>query len=219
MDLKYKELVPVIIQRLKAAHDPKRAKIRALFFKTEHKFFERHIRNKKVLIAGSGLGDDSFELARYNKRVVGVELLKDLIVLSRKRLKKRPGLKNLSFVNDDFMNLEFSKHTFDVVVLNMGTIGDFKNKKKILKELLRVGKIVYFDFYPPTLAGLKKRKEMHKEELWQGVRIKNNAVISGDGLYSVSISKEEITKMVKSIGAKIRYYKLCDFAVMAEVAK
>ena len=40
----------------------------------------------------------------------------------------------------------------------MGTIGDFEDKKTILRELLRVAKKVYFDFYPPT------KKRVRKEE-------------------------------------------------------
>jgi SAM-dependent methyltransferase len=129
------------------------------------------------------------------------------------------GIKNIKFKQGDFKSLNYPNNYFDSVVLNMGTIGDFKDKEGILKEFLRVGKKVYFDFYPPIKKGLMKRKKMYEEEEWKNVKIKDEAVVSDDGLYSESISKEEIKKIVDKLRAKVSFYDFCDFSTMAEVTK
>jgi ubiquinone/menaquinone biosynthesis C-methylase UbiE len=218
MELEYKKLVKTIIERLTTAHDSTKAKIRGMFFQKENQFFKEHIKNQRVLVAGSGLGHDSFELARYNKKIVGIELLKELINIAQEKLKKF-GLRNIEFKQGDFTKLQYPDNHFDSAVLNMGTISDFKNRAETIKELLRVSNTVYLDFYPPTSKGLQTRKKMYKEEEWQNVRIKGNVVISDDGLFSTSISKREISEMVEAIGAKVKYYPLRDFAVMAEIRK
>ena len=79
MALDYKLSTENIKERLLAAHNPKQAIIRGQFFEAEYDLFQKNIRNQKVLVAGSGLGHDSFELARYNREVIGVELLKPLV--------------------------------------------------------------------------------------------------------------------------------------------
>jgi len=88
MSLKYEDS-KIIKKRLEVAHNPRIAKIRGEFFQREYSFFKRYIKNQRVLIAGAGLGHDSFELAKYNKEVIGIELLKDLVKESKKIANKR----------------------------------------------------------------------------------------------------------------------------------
>jgi len=59
MALDYKLSTENIKQRLLVAHDPNQAVIRGKFFEAEYTFFREHIRNQRVLVAGSGLGHDS----------------------------------------------------------------------------------------------------------------------------------------------------------------
>ena len=218
MEMNYKNIIEIVRKKLENAHNPKISKIRTKFFTKEYNFFKNHIKNKNVLVAGSGLGHDSIALAKHNKKVVGIELIKQYIEIANYR-SKILGLKNIYFERGDFRKLKYPNKSFDIAVLNMGTIGDFKNKKEVLNELLRVAKKVYFDFYPPTENGLNKRKKMYEEEGWNNVQIKNYALVSKDGLYSKSISKEEINKVVKDIKAKAKCYNFCDFSTMAEVMK
>lgn len=216
MSLRYRNNVKIIISRLEKAHNPKISKIRDLFFKKEYKFFRDHIHNKRVLIAGSGLGHDSFELARYNKEIVGIDILNYLLKVAISRSKKL-NLHNVLFEKGDFNRLKYKNKSFDASILNMGTISDFDNKSKIIKELLRISKILYLDFYPPSYNNLKTRKKMYKEEGWKDVRIIEDKIVSKDGLESNSISKEHLTKIIKSLGAVVKYHKLCSFSVMAEI--
>lgn len=205
-----------IVERLKIAHDPNQAKVRAYFFEKENEFFRRNINNQIVLVAGSGLGHDSFELAKYNKRVIGVEFDETLIQIAEKRAKEL-GLQNIEFRKEDITSLNYSTNDFNSAVLNMGTISNFDNKEGVIKSLLRVSQTVYLDFYPPIPKGLKIRKKMYEEEKWNNVQIKDTAIISEDGLESVSITEKKMTEIVSSIDAKVKYYSLCEFAVIAKI--
>jgi len=218
MSLRYKNNENVIIKRLQISHDTNKSKIRAYFFEKEYEFFRKHIIGEKVLVAGSGLGHDSFELAKYNKEVIGIEIL-DLILEKSNDLLKNENINNVKFIKMDFNKLNYPDSSFDAVVLNMGTISDFFNKSKIIKELLRVADIVYLDFYPPSKEGFEKRKKMYEEEGWINVKVEGKTIVSDDGLESASISEEEMTKIVNSTEAKAKYYPLCDFATMAEIKK
>ncbi|KYK26819.1 hypothetical protein AYK26_04500 [Euryarchaeota archaeon SM23-78] len=216
MALDYKGTFDISFKMLETAHDPNQAKIRAYFFEKENEFFRKHIRNQKVLVAGSGLGHDSFELARYNKQVIGIELHEPLVEIAKKRAQEL-GLKNVEFRGGDFTQLDYKDKSFDSAVLNMGTIGTLEDKVKAIKELLRIANLVYLDFYPPTQTGLQIRKKMYEEEKWKNVRINDTRIVSDDGLDSIPISKKEMSEIVNSINARVKYYPLCDFAVMAEI--
>lgn len=207
-----------IVKRLEIAHNPKQSIIRGKFFEKEHAFFNKYIKGKKVLVAGSGLGHDSFILARNNEEVIGIEILEPLVKIANFNLKKNK-IDNLCFMVGDISNLDYSDEEFDVAILNMGTIGNFENKGKILRELLRVARKVYFDFYPPSRNNLEIRRKMYSEELWKNVRISKNRIISDDGLESTSLSKEEVNKIIRDIGAKVKYHLLNEFSLMAEIEK
>ncbi|MDD4412528.1 MAG: methyltransferase domain-containing protein [Patescibacteria group bacterium] len=214
MSLSYHDKEGVIFSRLEVAHNPAIAKIRGEFFEIENKFLRNYIQNEKVLVAGSGLGHDALELAKNNLEVVGVELLEALVIYSNKKAIEA-DFKNLKFICGDINKLPFKDNFFDSCVLNMGTIGNFDNKKEIINELLRVSNKLYFDFYPPTKKGLERRKEMYTQEGWENVLIMDNALVSDDGLYSKSINKSDIQKIANDLKADISFYTLNDFAVMA----
>jgi len=205
-----------IINALEIANNPKKSEIRAEFLNSEKNFFRKHIKNKKVLVAGSGLGYDSFYIAEFNKEVIGVEISRPILKISKTRLKKN-GLKNVKFKQGDFRKLKYKNKSFDCAVLNMGTIGNFSNKTGIIKELLRVANVVYLDFYKTSRKMMEKRKEMYETEGWTNVRIKGKSVVSDDGMDSESISKKEFSVIMKLAGGKAKYYHLCDFAIMAEI--
>mgnify|MGYP001614302780 CR=1 FL=1 len=216
MALNYKKLANLAFEALTSAHNPKKAKIRGYFFKKEYQFFRKHIRNKRVLVAGSGLGHDSFEIAKYNKKVVGVNILKKLLDISKKRVKEM-GIKNVKFEYGNIIKLKYKNKYFDVAVLNMGTIDNFDDKEKIIKELLRVSNTVYLDFYPPNKMILERRKNMYQEEGFKDLKIRDDKIISKTGFESGSISKNEMNLILKSINAKAKYYNFCDISIMAEI--
>mgnify|MGYP001568000674 FL=1 len=60
---------------------------------------------------------------------------------------------------------------------------------------------------------------MYKEENWKNVKVQDENITSEDGLYSKSISREEIKKIVQEINAEVKFYSFCDFSLMAEVTE
>lgn len=217
MALNYQLSTERIRNRLIVAHS-KKAKICAKFFTAENRFFKEHIYNQAVLVAGSGLGHDSFELAKFNKKITGIELL-ELLVQESKKIAEKRNVRNVSFELGNIAALRYPVNKFNTVVLNMGTFGNFDNKKKILSELLRVAKTVYFDFYLPTRAGFSERIKMYAQEKWVNPRVEKSAIVSDDGLYSASLSKKEVRKIVRALNANVKFYHFHPFAVMAEVTK
>ncbi|MEK6926203.1 MAG: class I SAM-dependent methyltransferase, partial [Nanoarchaeota archaeon] len=150
-------------QRLSTANNSKISKIRGKFFADEDNFYRKNIKNKIVLVAGSGLGNDAIRISKYNKKVVGIDILPKLVSFSEKRRKKL-GIKNISFKVGDIKKLKYKNNSFDVAVLNMGTIGNFDNKAEIIKELLRACKEAYIDFYQDSKKSRERRKKMYEEE-------------------------------------------------------
>lgn len=55
----YKKIDNLLLERLVVAHS-KSAVIRTKFFEKEFGFFRKHIRDKNVFVAGSGLGQRCF---------------------------------------------------------------------------------------------------------------------------------------------------------------
>jgi len=202
-------------ERLTTANNPKISKIRAEFFVKENNFLEKYLKNKFVLVAGSGLGHDSFRIAEYAKKVIGVDILQKLVDHSIKNNKQ----KNLSFELGDFKNLKYEDDYFDATVLNMGTIGNFDDKEIVIRELMRVSKKLYIDFYINSDYALKKRKKMYEEELWRNVKVNGKKIVSGDGLESNPVYKEELDGIANNLGVKVDFYEFCDIAIMAVFIK
>lgn len=203
-----------IYEKLTLAHNPKIAKIRGEFLKKESQFFRQYINNQKVLVAGSGLGHDSIELGRYNKEVLGIELFQNLLESS-----KQYETKKIKFLRGDIRNIPCLDNTFDCSILNMGSIGNFDNKKEILSELIRVSKKIYFDFYINTDYSLKKRVKMYEEEGWKNVKIIGEEIKSEDGLHSEPTYKKDLKIIAKDLSTKIKFYDMCDIAFMAKIIK
>lgn len=199
----------LVFDRLLVAHSNK-AVIRAKFFEKEFAFFKKHIKDKNVFVAGSGLGQDSIELAKYNHNVVGVELSELAVNYSNKK-----KLLNVKFICSDFLKDEYGH--FDVAVLNMGTIGNFENKGEVITSLLKKADKVYLDFYTPNC--FEERKQMYEEEGWEKVSEKNGVLSNFEGLESKSITRKEMEKIFLGVGAIGRFYRINEFTLMAEIEK
>ena len=217
--LKYKKISSKLIAlMLSRAHNPRRAKIRTAFFKDEYALLKEKIVNQDVLVAGSGLGHDAFILAKNNRRIVGVDIIGSFIIHARRRAKKLK-IQNVDFYKSDIMRLPHPADYFDAAVLNMGTIGNFDDTTLLIKKLLHVTKKLYFDFYSPSKTSLLIRKKMYEEESWSKLYIKGKLIVNEDGFESRSFSKTQIKKIVETLGSKVKFYAISNFAYMAEVTK
>ena len=215
----------MIIERLLAAHNPDKAIIRDQVKQAEYKFFREHIRNQKVLVCGSGLGHDSFELASYNEAVVGYEMLEKLVdYATQERIKRK--LKNVLFMHIDLLKLSFGDQLslsdfLDTAIMNMGTMCNFEpdEQREIIELVLRLVKkqTFFFSFYPPTKKSLEIRQRMYAEEYWVKTHLEGTTIVSEDGLFSKSYTKQHFRNIVKELGFKIKFHSLLDFVIMAEV--
>lgn len=220
MDFDYsEENYEFVLESIKRGRDKNVCKIRAEIYGLENKFFSDRIRDKNVLVAGSGLGHDSFELAKYNKLVVGVDLLEGLVQKSRK-LALEKGLDNVSFEVQDFFYLPYYDKEFDVSVLNSGTICNYVKREDLLKELFRVSDKVVFDYYLPGERNLKRRLAMYGEEGFHGsLYLDGEKFFDEAGFVSYAVENKELSDIARSLGAKIKIYSLFDFVNMAELYK
>jgi ubiquinone/menaquinone biosynthesis C-methylase UbiE len=215
MSFKYKENEDKVFKYLILANDPLLSKRRKLFFKSESNFFKKNITGQKVLVAGSGLGHDSAKLSKYNKKVIGVEILKKLHNYSKKKFR----FKNLKFINKDIKDLDYKDKYFDSAVLNMGTIGNFNDRYilEIIKVLIRLSKTLYINFYKKDKVSLKERYKMYLEEGWLIPKIKNNIFYTSDGYFSRSFSKDDFNKYIIKLNLRVKYYNLNKFTIMAKI--
>lgn len=199
----------LIFDRLLIAHSNK-ATIRSKFFEKEFAFFKKHITNKNVFVAGSGLGHDAISLAQHNSSVLGVEISSLAVNYANKK-----KLLNVKFILGDFLEDDYGH--FDVSVLNMGTIGNFDDKENVITSLLKKADKVYLDFYTPSC--FEERIQMYEEEGWKNVREENGVIVNSEGLESKSITRKEMEKILLKVGAKGKFYRINEFTLMVEIEK
>ncbi len=213
MSLDYQANVERVKQALLTVHDPNIAKVRAEFLEAENRFFREHIRDRRVLIGGAGLGHDVIELAKYNKRVVGVEVVDEFVRYAKDKVK---GLNNVEIHKGDMRELFYDDDSFDASVLNLGTITGLSEKGRIIDELVRVSGKAYIDIYLDDENSINRRIKMYQEEGWKNVRYEGGAIVGEGVLYSKAILLDDFSKITKH---EVRYHPLTDFAVMTEITK
>jgi len=210
-----------IARMLRNAHNPEVCTIRKDFFQAEFDFLKQHIRWKDVLIAWSGLGHDSFELAEYCTYITWIELIQAFVDEANENVKKT-NYTNISFIQGDVFKLEYPDKHFDIAILNMWTIGNFDDKEKVIASLLRVAKIVYFWFRVPEEKDIPLRLKMYEEEKTleeisfqiEGTTIKEMV----SWLESNCTAEEDIQDISKKIWAKVSFYPIFKSFTMAEVS-
>ncbi len=215
----YKSLEEEVARLLDNAHNRELAPTRCAFFDDEFAFFETNIRNRNVLVVGCGLGHDSFELAKYNAHVTGIDIFPSYVAESTKRLKQFPHLQNVDFQVADILANNFSKNQFDIAILNMGTICNFDNKADFLLEMTRVAHLAYVDFYIPGPSGREKRGKFYTEEGFIKVLLREDEFYNADGFSSKAISKEDFAKIVNESGLHASYIPINSYTLMAPVWK
>lgn len=105
-------------------------------FKNTSINFKSFVKGQNILDAGCGHGRYSFALASLgSKRITAVDYEKSLINLAKKKFKK----KNLTFLNQDVLNLRFKSNKFDRIFCN-GVLHHTGNLNKGLSEIFRVCK-------------------------------------------------------------------------------
>jgi SAM-dependent methyltransferase len=208
----YGQVADTVRDRLLAAHDPA-VRLRSHFFQAEQAILDARVRGADVLVAGAGLGHDSFALAAGNRRVVGIELLPSLTQRAE-AARRRLGLANVHFVCGDF-NQPPVHGAFDVAVLNMCTLCTLAEPAVAVSALLRVARRVYADAYLATDDCAQLRLQMHAAEGWTDVALDDHTVVSSDGLWSRGYTVAELQGLARSARARVEVVPMPPFAHMA----
>lgn len=98
------------------------------------------IKNGKLLDIGCSTGRDSFELAkRLGYRVVGIDINK-VSIETANQIKDILNIKNLVFLNIDFLHNNFHDEEFDIIIM-LETLEHMENDLQTIKEINRILKI------------------------------------------------------------------------------
>lgn len=108
----------------------------------EHYYGKGEIDKLTVLDVGASTGIIDNELAKYFKKVIGIDIDKDAIKYANKKFKQR----GLYFKVDDAMNLSFEDNFFDIVICAQ-VYEHVPDDRKLMNEIYRVLKpsgVCYF---------------------------------------------------------------------------
>lgn len=92
-------------------------------------------KNKTVLDIGCGLGQLTYELAKYSKKVYGIDPSDYNVELAW----KRNNSSNIEYLKGDGTNLEFEDNKFDIIV-SSEVIEHVRDFDKFISEIYRVAK-------------------------------------------------------------------------------
>jgi len=98
-----------------------------------YNFVKKFVRGKIVLDLGCGIGDGTYELSKYAKKLVGVELDRARLKCAFDNFIKT----NISYLAMDGCFLAFADNIFDVVV-SLEVIEHLEKQDKFLSEIMRI---------------------------------------------------------------------------------
>ena len=102
----------------------------------------------KVIEVGCGTGQLSLFLARGNRKIYGVDLSQESLILGEK-FREKNQIENVFFIKIDFFDLKFKNNNFDYVISN-GVLHHTKNAQqafKCLVNVLKPGGIIIIGLY------------------------------------------------------------------------
>src|SRR5512146_2531269 len=213
MAMAYGQVAETVRNRLLAAHDPAVAHLRSRFFEAEQRILAERVRDSSVLVAGAGLGHDSFLLAAFNRRVVGVEILPSLAARAEEA-RARQGLDNVHFVCGDFTQPPV-RPVFDAAVLNMCTLCTIAEPAVSVAAVVGVARRVYADAYLADDECEAVRVQMHAGEGWTDLWVQDHVVMSADGLWSRGFTDAELRELGAAADASVELVPMPPFGHMA----
>jgi SAM-dependent methyltransferase len=116
-----------------------------------------HVKDKIVVDVASGTGRSTFDLARYAKKVIGVEPESAMIKIARNTLKKN-GFKNVTFLKGSSDRIPLPDRSVDVVVaITSASFFNADNIRRFVQEAERVlignGSVYSIDVAPGWYGG------------------------------------------------------------------
>ncbi len=114
-----------------------------------------------ILDIATGTADVAIELVKRldAKKVVGLDISKEMLAIGQKKIDKRALDKRIELVLGDSENLSFEDESFDAVTVAFG-VRNFENLEKGLKEMNRVlkkdGEVMVLEFSRPRIFPFKQ---------------------------------------------------------------
>ncbi len=193
----------LVATMLDRAHSTDASMLRQNMLAGEYDCLIPLVTGKNILIAWSWLWHDSFALAPYAKYITGIEILQPFVDIANKRMHER-HIDNIYFIQGDFFTAR-TEIAYDVVVLNMGTIGNFDDKKTAINTLLKLWKVLTVWFREPNINHVTARVDMYKAE-WGLFAVEWTTIREVESwLESTCTSKQEIDNIVADAGARVTY--------------
>ncbi len=136
--LKKIEIGSAIAVRLTKYTGKSKVYIHPKHFLTQNPWYSKYIKkNDTVLDLGSGNGQSAIKVSKLCKKVIGLEIDKDLIEIAQKTAKDKK-VKNVLFTNADLeKDLSLQSNYFDRVIF-LDVLEHLEKRDKILKEIKRV---------------------------------------------------------------------------------
>ena len=191
------------------------------YIQEETKFLRQKIRGQnRVLEAGVGIGRLIPVLAPLIKEFVGIDKAKLMVKKSKEVAKK---YQNVRIVEGKLEKLDkiFSKDYFDFSLCVWNTLGNVKDEVEVLREISKVtSRSIFVTVYKK--GTIEKRKKWYRRV---GIKIrkidrKNEIFYSESGLRSKSYSLEDMEKIAKKSGLKIKQSKvLGEVILLVELIK
>ena len=123
------------------------------------KIFQKYQDKKKTLLdLGSGDGVAVIIASLFFKHCYGIEIDKDFFELSKK-MKKKLEIANVTFIHNDFFNIDFSK--YNILFIAPDKEFTLKLENKLAKELNGILIVYSSVFQPKTLKQINHFKTHH----------------------------------------------------------
>lgn len=189
------------------------------WFKKENEFLKKNIeKNSVILDVGCGFGRHLKVLAKFCKKVIGIDNNETMVEKAKRNLKE---FTNAKVYLKDAEKIPFENEFFDYVICMTNTFGTFLNKRrKILKEMKRVlkndGRIIISVYSEKaTDARIKgyKKVGLHIQ------KIENGRFYFKEGHITEQFSKEQLNKTFNSIKLRARITELTPISYICVAVK
>lgn len=164
----------------------------------------------KVLEVCIGTATNSIIIAeeRTNAEIVGIDLSKEMLAIAKEKIKKR-GLKNITTLVMDAINMNFNDNYFDIVLISL-VLHEVEDsvRHEILKEAKRVlkskGKIIIVEWDKP--------KRLNEKLLFLIIEL-----LEPKGFKE--FLQLDIQQYVEKFSLKVLSEKKCDYTRIIEIIK
>jgi len=179
--------------------------------------------NDEVLDLGCGYGRVAIRLLNKAKRVVGIDISKDNILLAKEIV---GNIEHGEFHIMDAAELKFKDNTFDKVICVQNGISAFKvNPLKLIKEALRVTRVggtVLFSSYSASFWDERLRwfqiqadngliGEIDYEHTGNGI------IVCKDGFKAITYSGQEFLELAYNFNIQTKIHEVDNSSVFCEM--